>query len=72
MKRYDITAPLPGKIISIDVKVGDVIKIGDVVAVLEAMKMDNEIESEFDGEVLSIEVSEGESVPSGAVIITIA
>lgn len=71
MKIYDITAPLPGKIISVDVKVGDVVRIGDVVAVLEAMKMDNEIESEFDGQVVAVEVSEGDAVPAGAVILTI-
>ena len=71
MKINDITAPLPGKIISIDVKVGDIVREGDVVAVLEAMKMDNEIESEFDGKVVSIEVSEGETIPAGGIILTI-
>lgn len=71
MKTNDITAPLPGKIISIDVKVGDVVKEGEVVAVLEAMKMDNEIESEYDGKIISVEVSEGEKIPAGAVIVTI-
>ena len=71
MKTNDITAPLPGKIISLDVKVGDVVKEGEVVAVLEAMKMDNEIESEYDGKIISVEVSEGEKIPAGAVIVTI-
>ena len=47
------------------------VKVGDVVAVLEAMKMDNEIESEFDGQVVAVEVSEGDTVTAGAVILTI-
>ena len=71
MKTYDITAPLPGKIISVDVKIGDVVRVGDVVAGLEAMKMDNEIESEFEGQVVAVKVSEGDTIPAGAVILTI-
>jgi biotin carboxyl carrier protein len=71
MKIYHITAPLPGKIISVDVKIGDVVRVGDVVAVLEAMKMDNEIESEFEGQVVAVKVSEGDTIPAGAVILTI-
>ena len=50
-------SPLPGVIIDIRVKVGDKVKTGDVVAVLEAMKMENEIQSEYDGTVTSVNVS---------------
>ena len=67
-----VTSPLPGVIISVKVNVGDVIKPGQVVAVLEAMKMDNEIESEFGGTITAVNVAKGDSVLEGAAIVTIA
>ena len=70
MKTNDITAPLPGKIISIDVKVGDVVKEGEVVAVLEAMKMDNDITAPCDG-VVSFQVQKGANVESDSVLAVI-
>ena len=66
-----ITSPLPGVIIEIDVKEGDVIKAGQQVAVLEAMKMENSIEAEFAGTVKTVHVQKGDSVLEGAPIITI-
>ena len=66
-----IKAPLPGVIVAVKVNVGDKIKAGDVVAVLEAMKMENEIQSEYDGTVASVNVSQGDSILEGAVIVTI-
>ena len=55
-----------------EVKVGDVVKDGDTVVVLEAMKMQNNIETEFSGTVTSILVNQGDSVLEGAVLLTIA
>jgi biotin carboxyl carrier protein len=66
-----VKAPLPGTIIELKVNVGDVVKQGDVVLVLEAMKMQNNIESEYDGTVTSISVKQGETVMEGAVLLTI-
>ena len=66
-----IKAPLPGTIIELKVNVGDTVKQGDVVLVLEAMKMQNNIESEYDGKVTSITVKQGETVMEGSVLLTI-
>ena len=66
-----VKAPLPGTIIDIKVNVGDTVKPGDVVLVLEAMKMQNNIESEFSGTVTSITVKQGETVMEGTVLMTI-
>ena len=67
-----VTSPLPGVIIGVKVNVGDVIKPGQVVAVLEAMKMENEIEAEFGGTITAVNVAKGDSVLEGAAIVTIA
>lgn len=67
-----VTAPLPGTITEVKVKVGDTVKDGDTVVVLEAMKMQNNIETEFSGTVTSILVNQGDSVLEGAVLLTIA
>ena len=66
-----IKAPLPGTIIELKVNVGDTVKQGDCVLVLEAMKMQNNIESEYEGTVTSITVKQGETVMEGAVLLTI-
>lgn len=66
-----IKSPLPGTITSVSVKVGDKVNEGDTVVVLEAMKMQNNIESEFTGTVTSIVVNQGDSVMEGAVLLTI-
>lgn len=67
-----VTSPLPGVIIDINVKVGDAVKPGQQVAVLEAMKMENTIEAEFGGTVTAVHVDKGASVLEGAPIVTIA
>ena len=66
-----VKAPLPGTITNINVKVGDTIAVGDVVVVLEAMKMQNNIEAEYAGTVTSITVNPGDSVMEGATLLTI-
>lgn len=66
-----VTAPLPGNIVGISVKVGDTVKAGQQVAVLEAMKMENTIESPVAGTVTAIHVNIGDSVPADAPIVTI-
>ncbi len=67
-----ITAPMPGDIAEIRVKAGDLVKAGDVVCVLEAMKMKNLIHTAQDGVVASVEVAAGQAVEFGAVLITLA
>lgn len=66
-----VTAPLPGVILDIKVKVGDVVEAGQTVAVLEAMKMENEIEATASGTVTAVNAGKGDSVLEGAAIITI-
>ena len=67
-----VCSPLPGTITSINVKVGDTVAVGDTVVVLEAMKMQNNIEAENAGTVTSVMVNVGDSVMEGAVLVTIA
>lgn len=67
-----VKSPLPGVIISVNVNVGDAVKAGQVVAVLEAMKMENEIQAESDGTVTAVHVGKGDSVLEGASIVTLA
>ena len=67
-----VTSPLPGVIIAVKVNPGDAVKAGQVVAILEAMKMENEIQAEHDGTVASVNVAKGDSVLEGATIVTIA
>lgn len=66
-----IESPMAGTILNISVKVGDQIKKDQVLMILEAMKMENEISSAEDGTVLSIGVSKGDSVNAGDVLIQI-
>lgn len=67
-----VTSPLPGVIIEVSVKEGDTVAAGQKVAVLEAMKMENEIQAETAGTVTKIHVSKGDSILEGASIVTIA
>jgi len=64
-----ITAPIPGVILSLNVKVGDTIKVGDLLLVLEAMKMENSITSEKSGKVTAINVKVGQQVLQSEVMI---
>ena len=66
-----VTAPMPGTILKMNVKVGDTIKANDLVCILEAMKMENEIFAAEGGTVVSIDAAQGASVNSGDVIITL-
>ena len=61
-----VSAPMPGKILAVKTKEGDSVKAGDVLLVLEAMKMENDIVAPQDGVVASINVKVGDSVESGA------
>ncbi len=67
-----VTAPLPGTINEIKVKVGDKVNVGDTVVVLEAMKMQNNIEAENAGTIASINVSKGDAVMEGDTLVTIS
>ena len=66
-----INAPMRGTIVDVKVKVGDKVTNGTVVAVLEAMKMENDIVSDKDGVVAAICVNKGESVETGAPVVTL-
>lgn len=71
-KGTDVLSPLPGVIIGLSVAVGDKVSAGQSVATLEAMKMENAIESEIAGTVTAVHVQKGDSVLEGAKIVTIA
>lgn len=64
-----ITAPMPGTILSVNVNSGDTVKSGQVLIVLEAMKMENEIMAPVDCRIASVKVQKGASVNSGDVLI---
>lgn len=67
-----VVAPLPGTINEIKVKVGDKVNTGDTVVVLEAMKMQNNIDAETSGTITSINVNKGDAVMEGDTLVTIA
>lgn len=66
-----ITSPMPGTILAVNVAVGDSVKKGDVLMILEAMKMENEIMAPHDAKVTSVAVAKGTAVESGALLCTI-
>ena len=66
-----VKAPMPGNIMKVNVKVGDAVKKGDVLCILEAMKMENEIFAPADGKVASVEVAQGATVATDAVLVTL-
>lgn len=66
-----ITSPMPGNILSVNVSVGDTVKKGQVLMILEAMKMENEIMSPCDGKVVSVSVAKGAAVESGTLLCVI-
>ncbi len=66
-----VTSPMPGTILSVNVKAGDTVKKGQVLMILEAMKMENEIMAGSDGIVASVNVNQGASVESGTLLCTI-
>ena len=67
-----VTAPMPGTILSVNVQPGQAVKKGDVLVMLEAMKMENEIMAPIDGTVATVNASKGQSVQSGDVLLTLA
>lgn len=66
-----VTAPMPGNILDIKVAVGDTVKSGQAICVLEAMKMENDVNAPCDGKVLSINTTKGSAVETGAVLAVI-
>lgn len=67
-----VEAPMPGNIIRVDVKQGDTVKAGQILIILEAMKMENEIVSPKDGTVAQVVTSKGSVVDTGAPLVVIA
>ena len=66
-----VSAPMPGKIMSVAVKPGDAVKRGQVLLILEAMKMQNEIMAPGDGKVADVRVAAGQSVNTGDVMVVL-
>ena len=66
-----VKAPMPGTIVSIKVNVGDAVKKGDVLVILEAMKMENEIMAPQDGKVVAVNTSNGVSVNTGDALVSL-
>ena len=67
-----ISAPFPGSVVKILKKTGDRVKSGDVILIIEAMKMENEISAPKDGTVTALYVSGGQSVEKGTALVSIA
>ena len=65
-----VTAPMPGKILGVKASAGQAVKRGQVLLILEAMKMENEIVAPQDGTVASINVNKGDTVNSGDVLVS--
>ena len=68
----EVTAPLPGKVLDIRVKEGQSVKKGDLLLIVEAMKLENEVFSDFDGIIQSIKVNKGDNVNTNDALIAIA
>ena len=66
-----ITSPMPGSILDVKVNVGDKVKYGQTLAILEAMKMENDIPATADGEVAEIKVKKGDAVETDSVLIVL-
>ena len=67
-----VSAPMPGNILDVKVSVGDTVAEGDLLLILEAMKMENEILAPASGKVAGVQVSKGAAVNSGDVLVVIA
>jgi biotin carboxyl carrier protein len=67
-----IVAPMPGKVVRVLVKVGDAVRARQALAVMEAMKMENELRARRNGVVAEVHVQEGQSVDAGALVLVVA
>ena len=67
----NILAPIAGKVVDVKVSVGDTVKKGQTVAIIEAMKLENEIQSQFDGKVVEVKANKGASVNNKDVLIVL-
>ena len=65
-----VNAPMPGKILSVKASAGQAVKKGEVILILEAMKMENEVVAPQDGTVATVECAAGDSVESGKVLVS--
>ena len=67
----EVLSPIQGTVTNVKVKPGDKVKKGDVLLIIEAMKLENEVPSPYDGEVVGVLVSKGQSVASKELVVTI-
>ncbi len=68
---FDVKAPMPGSVVSVEVEVGSVVTAGDTVIIMEAMKMETPVKTEKAGTVVSIEVSQGDTLAAGEVVVIV-
>ena len=66
-----VNAPMPGTILKVNFAAGDTVKKGDILCILEAMKMENEILAPNDGKVASVNVKKGDSVTAGTLLVSL-
>ena len=66
-----VNSPMPGNILAVNVNVGDTVKAGQVLMILEAMKMENEIMAGVDGKIVSLNVQKGSTVETGSLLCVI-
>ena len=66
-----VKAPMPGKLVKINCKTGQSVKRGEILCLLEAMKMENEIFAPCDGTIVTVEVSQGDTVAGDALLFTL-
>lgn len=69
--KIKVNAPMPGKILGLKANVGQAVKKGEVILILEAMKMENEVVAPEDGTIAGINVAVGDSVEAGAILATL-
>ena len=71
-KGETVNAPMPGTILKVNVSAGQAVKAGDVLCVLEAMKMENDIKAPRDGQIAQVVAAKGSTVDTGAVLVVLA
>ena len=70
-KSGTVSASIPGKVVTVEVKEGDVVKEGQVILILEAMKMQNEIQAPVDGTVINVACEEGQAIEANVPLVVI-